>query len=379
VLSVAGFESMTPPFIVQEYRDHNECFYKVYVINDEVMVFRRPSLPNLDDLAMLAGNERNPHHTGESGVACGLESHYFGLKSVAFDSRYAYPTAADFSDESYDNAEQQKEDSNSQTNTVINSYSATEDSNSNGSSNGAANDRRNSYINGTGSNGHSPAAAAGDAVDANTEFSPEKSGAPSSAIGACEHTNGHGAAKRPLAHKIGDIGHQKRGSSDSSTGISTAQAHSFSPSREPLNRVSVLSLEGRAKKPSAKDMPPLSADSSPVSSSSSSGCNLHLQLQHQVLDIAENGHSNGTTGGSQHQNGNGSMNTTSTSTSSTRAEHTAENIRSDCLMANARTVRTTQGAVKRSSNTHSSLGPTSRRKSICINEGAHDVVLCHVS
>ena len=52
---------MTPPFIVQEYRDHNNTFYKVYVINNEVMVFKRSSLPNLDDLAVIAGNKRNQH------------------------------------------------------------------------------------------------------------------------------------------------------------------------------------------------------------------------------------------------------------------------------------------------------------------------------
>jgi Inositol 1,3,4-trisphosphate 5/6-kinase ATP-grasp domain len=382
VLSVAGFESMTPPFIVQEYRDHNECFYKVYVINDEVMVFRRPSLPNLDDLAVLAGNERNPHHTGESGGACGLESHYFGLKSVAFDSRYAYPTAADFRDESYDNTEQQKEDSSGQTNTVNHNYSATDDSSSNGSSNGTVSDRRNRNKNGTGSNGHGPVAIATratGAVDADPKSSTLASGSSSSAIDACERTNGHGTAKRPLVHKIGDIGYQKRGSTDSTTGVSTVLANSFSPCREPLNRVSVLSLEGRAKKPSAKDMPPLSADSSPVSSSSSSGCNLHLELQHQVLDVAENGLGSaqcGTATGSQHQNGNGSMNTALTF--SARPEHTVEHIRSDCLMANARTVRATQGAAKRSSNSHSSAGPSSRRKSISLNEGARNIIECHL-
>jgi Inositol 1,3,4-trisphosphate 5/6-kinase ATP-grasp domain len=94
-VSPEGFNSMTPPFIVQEYRDHNESFFKVYVINDEVMAFRRPSLPNLDDLAVLAGNERN---MSRERKLCCLKPQYRGLKNVAFDSRYAYPTAEDFKD-----------------------------------------------------------------------------------------------------------------------------------------------------------------------------------------------------------------------------------------------------------------------------------------
>ena len=390
VLSVAGFESMTPPFIVQEYRDHNECFYKVYVINDEVMVFRRPSLPNLDDLAVLAGNERNPHHTGESGGACGLESHYFGLKSVAFDSRYAYPTAADFRDDSYNSTEEQKVDTIEQVKTVSHNHSTTDDSNSfsngngNGSRNDAVHDRHNSCENSTPPNGHCPTTAIATA-DTKLKLYIEKLGATSSVKDACEHTNGHSAVTKTIEieNKIGEISDQRRGSTDSTgTVVSTVQAHSSPHAcRESLNRVSVLSLEGRAKKPSAKDMPPLSAESSPISSSSSSGCNLQLQLQlqHQVLDTAVNGHSSGqyssTAGVCHHINGNGSVNTpsSSTSTSISYPEHTVENNRSDCLMANARTVRTDQDSAKGSINTHSSGGPSSRRKSITINEGA-----CHV-
>lgn len=54
--------------IIQQYHNHDNCFYKVYVIDTEVMVFRRPSLPNL-----------SPE-----------------LRSIEFDSRYAYPTISDF-------------------------------------------------------------------------------------------------------------------------------------------------------------------------------------------------------------------------------------------------------------------------------------------
>lgn len=61
--------------MVQQYHDHDDILYKVYVIDTDVMVFRRQSLPNL-----FVG-------TGAS-VA--------GLRSVAFDSRKQYPTYADF-------------------------------------------------------------------------------------------------------------------------------------------------------------------------------------------------------------------------------------------------------------------------------------------
>lgn len=408
VLSVAGFESMTPPFIVQEYRDHNECFYKVYVINEEVMVFRRPSLPNLDDLAVLAGNERNPHHTGESDRACGFESHYFGLKSVAFDSRYAYPTAADFRDESYDSTEQHEHDSNGQMHFVSHSQShshshdhshsnghshshihshshsgsGSDYSYSNGSRNCDVNDRHDRSTNDSEVKRYSPATVTAAAFDANLKLSVQKFGASSSAVDAHVQIDSNSAVKKLLGYQMGDNGDHRRSSTDSTGGgVSTTQVHS-SPFREPLNRVSVLSLEGRAKKPSAKDMPPLSSDNSPSSSSGLSGCN--IQLQHQMIDMVENGHSSAqyghvTEGVCQHQhsplihitNGNFTTNTPSTSTSITHTEHTVENNRSDCLMAHARTARTAHDATKHSNNTHSTGGPSSRRKSISINEGVH--------
>ena len=126
---------------MQEYRDHGEVFFKVYVMDDEVMVFRRPSLPNLDDLARAVAaalrgtsardlsasadiavsdngsdcdSASNGSGSGESkpedtaggsasrSVAGGgsAQCRYHGLRSVAFDSRFAYPTAADFVDPS---------------------------------------------------------------------------------------------------------------------------------------------------------------------------------------------------------------------------------------------------------------------------------------
>ena len=61
----------------------NGIFYKVYVIGDEVMVFQRPSLPNLsqflDSNSNSAVNQRNI-----------FRSH------LLFDSRYNYPILKDF-------------------------------------------------------------------------------------------------------------------------------------------------------------------------------------------------------------------------------------------------------------------------------------------
>jgi hypothetical protein len=64
------------PCLAQQYLDHDGCFYKVYVIAHDVMVYIRPSLPNIQDLG-----------------AC---------NSVAFDSRYCYPTLASFTSSSSD-------------------------------------------------------------------------------------------------------------------------------------------------------------------------------------------------------------------------------------------------------------------------------------
>ena len=65
---------LSKPCIIQQYYNHNEKFFKVYVIDNDVMVYERSSLPNLylhDD-------------------------HHHVLKSVAFDSRQDYPTIKDF-------------------------------------------------------------------------------------------------------------------------------------------------------------------------------------------------------------------------------------------------------------------------------------------
>jgi inositol-1,3,4-trisphosphate 5/6-kinase/inositol-tetrakisphosphate 1-kinase len=55
--------------LVQKFHNHGGYFLKVYVIDDDVMVFKRPSLPNLS----------SPQ-----------------LRSIEFDSRFAYPTIDDF-------------------------------------------------------------------------------------------------------------------------------------------------------------------------------------------------------------------------------------------------------------------------------------------
>lgn len=59
-----------PPCVVQQFLDHDSTLYKVYVLGEDVMVFRRPSLPDLD--------LNQP------------------IVSVEFDSRSNYPTLGDF-------------------------------------------------------------------------------------------------------------------------------------------------------------------------------------------------------------------------------------------------------------------------------------------
>ena len=72
IVRLADLALAKPPCIVQQYHDHDEVLYKVYVLGDDVTVFQRPSLPNLSAL---------------SGPA---------LRSLAFDSRHAYPSLQDF-------------------------------------------------------------------------------------------------------------------------------------------------------------------------------------------------------------------------------------------------------------------------------------------
>ena len=59
------------PCIVQQYFNHDATLFKVYVLGEDVMIYRRKSLPNLS-------------------VECGP------LRSVAFDSRLSYPCLEDF-------------------------------------------------------------------------------------------------------------------------------------------------------------------------------------------------------------------------------------------------------------------------------------------
>lgn len=58
---------------MQQYFNHDAALYKVYVMDDDVMIYRRKSLPNLSK---------------ELSVST--------MHSVAFDSRVSYPTLSDF-------------------------------------------------------------------------------------------------------------------------------------------------------------------------------------------------------------------------------------------------------------------------------------------
>jgi len=91
-VSPDGLELVNSPCVIQEYRDHSASFFKVYVIDEEVMVYQRPSLPDLEQLRAGGSHSRN-----RSG--CDLH-----LRSIAFDSRYAYPTIEDFIDSTYTGA-----------------------------------------------------------------------------------------------------------------------------------------------------------------------------------------------------------------------------------------------------------------------------------
>lgn len=71
------------PCVIQQYEDHGGVFLKVYIIDDDVSIFRRSSLPDL--------------------TALSIQANQFGtqLKSVIFDSRHSYPVESDFLPESH--------------------------------------------------------------------------------------------------------------------------------------------------------------------------------------------------------------------------------------------------------------------------------------
>ena len=266
-MSQTGFGSMTPPFIVQEYRDHNESFFKVYVIDNEVMVFRRPSLPNIDDLAVLAGNIRNPHNTYDnanvpsgnvpdgnvpstSGTNGEGSSHYVGLRSVAFDSRYAYPTASDFQELSHEGDDILNENESKQ-----------EDKKRKDEKDIMPSTERTLSSNLTNSEGTNTPSSISVLEESN--------------VIVCDKLWGLNILNKS------DIFHEDKGSPEVKEMDETAATNSLHltettncssppistpPIRERLSRLSVLSLEGRARKPSAIDMPLESLSSSPSSS-----------------------------------------------------------------------------------------------------------------
>jgi len=82
IVSKEDLHLVTVPCVVQQYHDHDEGLYKVYVIDQDVMVFRRQSLPNL--------HLRNSH----AGAASSAPSS--PVRSLPFDSRKNYPTYSDF-------------------------------------------------------------------------------------------------------------------------------------------------------------------------------------------------------------------------------------------------------------------------------------------
>lgn len=75
IIREADLHLIDVPCVVQQYHDHEEALYKVYVIHQDVMVFRRQSLPDLHLRGAYAGT---------------------AMRSLAFDSRKNYPTYADF-------------------------------------------------------------------------------------------------------------------------------------------------------------------------------------------------------------------------------------------------------------------------------------------
>ena len=94
-MNPSGLSLLRGPCIIQQYRDHSATFYKAYVIDNDVMVYRRPSLPDLDRYRCLE-RECPPHHQSSKDGDTVTSQAIEGIKSIVFDSRYAYPTIEDF-------------------------------------------------------------------------------------------------------------------------------------------------------------------------------------------------------------------------------------------------------------------------------------------
>lgn len=93
VTSAADLHLAPAPCVVQQYHDHDNVLYKVYVIDRDVMVFRRQSLPNL---AVSAGDRCSGGSADSAGCVQEGGGQPKCLRSVAFDSRLSYPTASAF-------------------------------------------------------------------------------------------------------------------------------------------------------------------------------------------------------------------------------------------------------------------------------------------
>ena len=92
-LSESGLSLVSCPCVIQEYLDHDGKFCKVYVIDNEVMVFQRNSLPNL---SATSEDRTTVSETENSDNLCFQNNFVIPDKSLAFDSRFKYPTLQDF-------------------------------------------------------------------------------------------------------------------------------------------------------------------------------------------------------------------------------------------------------------------------------------------
>lgn len=83
VMARSGLKRVQFPCLLQEYANHDEILYKVYVLGDIVKVFPRPSFPNLP--------------VGESLVDSEYKGHRHLEACFEFDSQGIYPKPGDFS------------------------------------------------------------------------------------------------------------------------------------------------------------------------------------------------------------------------------------------------------------------------------------------
>lgn len=57
VFNEAGLHDFEPPFVAQEFYNHNATIFKIFVLGDSIDCIRRKSVPNVNKTCMSSRNK----------------------------------------------------------------------------------------------------------------------------------------------------------------------------------------------------------------------------------------------------------------------------------------------------------------------------------